>query len=124
MVARHLLGGALALLAASSMAACDQSKVGKGSAGESDLSCSSRRDCTYDIVPVVQKEADCSCPQCPVDAPAVARSVYEERAKAFAQVCGAWSKTHACPPTFCSPPPRLSCVAAQCSLEGQQGGLQ
>jgi len=110
-------------------AGCDQSLQASASNGKSDsdsgsnVVCVTRRDCTYDIVPVVETEADCACPKCPVDAGAIGRASATERERQFSKVCGKWAQSHACPPTFCEAPAKLACTQGQCSLEGQQGGL-
>jgi hypothetical protein len=121
------LSAVLGLLTVLGTAGCDQSsnaaapQAVPSPEGGGDVVCGSRRDCTYDIVPLVESEADCACPKCPVDAPAIPRAAYQERAKAFSKICGNWAQTNACPPTFCETPPKLACVTGQCSLEGQQG---
>ncbi len=124
-LSRACLPVLLALLAVASLAGCDQTLNATPQSEPSpeaggDLVCSSRRDCTYDIVPVVETEADCACPRCPVDVDAVPRGTYEQRAKTYSKVCGAWAQQHACPPTFCETPPKLACVSGECSLEGQK----
>jgi hypothetical protein len=128
MRALHYVGVAGLVTTLGLTAGCDQALQASASNDESGPSsgsnavCVTRRDCSYDIVPVVETEADCACPKCPADAGAISRASATERERQFSKVCGKWAESHACPPTFCEAPVKLACAEGKCSLEGEQGG--
>jgi hypothetical protein len=122
---------ALLPLLVAAVCACEQTSgidgapSGGGSASvggpaTDSLSCTTRRDCTYAIVPAVESTDDCTCPVCPSEASSVVnRTTHEARMETFRKVCGEWSKSNACMPGFCSSPTALACVDGQCRLAGE-----
>ena len=78
------------------------------------LACSGPGDCTGSYLGTVpQTEADCACRTCAVHI--VGLAGLEQRSEADQRVCGAWHRTHDCPPVTCAErSDRALCVRGMC----------